>query len=133
MAPVYEVRRWRLTAPMYDVRGTMYDCDYSARCAGRRRRERRLCTTEAPSGAYVRCTIWKFGEPPARGILRSVSGGGWGEQSAGVIRKISNFAEPFPRLCYLAHRQPHFLMHIRPKKKRSQHAAIGVQCGITCS
>ena len=96
---------------MLDVRCTIWEI--RARCAGRGRRERRLCTTEAPSGAYVRCTIWKFGEPPARGILRSVGGGGWEEQSAGVIRRVSNFAELFPRLCYLVHRQPHFLVRLK--------------------
>ena len=71
---------------MYEVRCTMYDCDYSARCAGFSRagasgmfwscdRGRRQtgsayvrCTTVAPSGAYVRCTRydvrrWRLAAP----------------------------------------------------------------------
>ena len=85
---------------MYDVRCTIAIIARFARGGG------------GENADYVRCTIWKFGEPPARGILRSVGGGGWEEQSAGVIRKVSNFAEPFSRLCYLVHRQPHFLMRL---------------------
>ena len=45
---MYEVRRRRLTPPMYDVRCTMYDCRARARCAGQHSRSERnvmkLCT-----------------------------------------------------------------------------------------
>ena len=37
----YDGRRWQLTLPMYEVRCTMYDCDYSALCAGQRSRSGR--------------------------------------------------------------------------------------------
>ena len=77
MAPVYEVRRWRLAAPMYDVRGTMYDLGNSRALRGDAEQGRTGCreTVRGDSykaagrrrqtgAAYVRCTMYdvRFGK-----------------------------------------------------------------------
>ena len=69
---------------MYDVRCTMYDCDYSARCAGRWRRKRRLCTMYD-----VRCTIWEIRRAKLA-ELRGASGGGWWVKQSGGRRQTES-------------------------------------------
>ena len=59
-------RRWRLVPPMYEVRGTMYDLGSSRaeRECGEAKAVAELWSdrrTVAPSGAYVRCTMYDGG------------------------------------------------------------------------
>ncbi len=108
--------RGRLTPPMYDVGCTMYDLDYSAPEARDAERERRwwveLYTDVVTKGRGrltppmydVGCTMYDldYSAPEAR-AMRSFSEGGGRNHGWLLVRKVSNFAEPCPRRCYIVH------------------------------